>query len=897
MRQIVSFLLAASLAVMAAAQSDSGAPAAATSAAAAAADTTRFDPSRVSGDELAGKQVTNPIEAINGRVAGLTVQRSSSSGIAALNAVRLRGTTSLTGGNDPLIIIDGVLGDLKTLQSVNPTDIESFKVLKDASETAQYGSRGASGVIEVTTRRGGVGDRPRITYNGSFGFTTAARNLKMLDAEGYRQQVIARGLALVDKGANTNWQREIERTALLHDHHVAFSGGAGNGGYRVALAYQNHQGVIRNEHINNFTSTMRMHQLMFNNLLRIDVGLFGNVEKQYTPIYDSQKMFYSAQAFNPTYPTTRNRQDGWDSYAEASQITHPMALLDARISTKASNLGAHAKLTFNLGSHWKLTAFGSYSFNETETSHYYPTTIWAHGEAYRGSDKHEQLIGNITADYTVKLGDHRLGAQALAEVQRETYSGFHVTTTNFSTNDLGYDAIQAGALTLWDGTASYRQVPTQASFMGRLTYDYADRYSLAATLRADGTSRFGNGHKWGCFPSVSASWNIINEPWMAGVKDHLDGLKLRVGYGLAGNQGGINSYITMNALSPAGIVPVGNEAPVSLAALYNTNPDLKWEVKRTFNIGADFSLAGGKVVASIDGYTSRTSDLLYMYNVGVPPFRYTKLLANMGKMNNSGLEVSVGVTPVATRDWGLNINANVTWQTNKLVSLSGYHNGYYLEVPTYVDIAGMNGAGFHGGNNNVTYQAIGHPLGVFYLPHCTGLKEDGTGGYTYELADGGARRVCGQAMPKVLMGTNFSLRYRHCDLSLQINGAFGHKIFNGTALSYMNMNSLPGYNVLAAAPARRIEDQTVSDYWLESGNYVNLDYITIGWNVPLRGKAAGIISRLRLSLTAENLATITGYSGLTPMINSSSVNKTLGLDDKNIYPVTRTFTLSLAIGF
>lgn len=860
-----------------------------------AGDSTRFSPSVVSGDELAGKQVTNPIEAINGRVAGLTVQRSSASGIAALNAVRLRGTTSLTGGNDPLIIIDGVLGDLKTLQSVNPTDIESFNVLKDASETAQYGSRGASGVIEVTTRKGGAGQHATITYNGSFGVSTAGRNLKMLDADGYRQQVTARSLPLIDKGHNTNWQREIERTALLHDHHVAFSGGAGTGGYRVALAYQSHEGVIKHERLNNFTGTMRMHQLMFNDILRIDVGMFGNVEKQYTPIFNTQKMFYSAQAFNPTFPATRNSTGGWDSFTDASQINNPMALLDARTDGKTSHLAAHAKLTFTLGKHWKLTAFGSYSHNEEETSQFLPTTIWAHGQAYRGTDKIEQIIANATAEYNVTWDKHHLTAQGLAEVQRQTLTGFHVTTTNFSNNDLGYDAIQAGALTQWDGTASYRAVPTQASFMGRLAYDYGSgRYTLAATLRADGTSRFGNGHKWGYFPSVSASWNLLNEPWMAALRDRLDGLKLRAGFGLAGNQGGIDSYLTMTALRPAGVAPVGNQATVAMAALSNANPDLKWEVKRTFNAGVDFSLAGGRVVASVDAYTSRTHDLLYMYNVGVPPFLYDKLLANLGKMSNKGVEISVGATPVITHDLELNINANVTWQANKLLSLSGHLNGYYLEAPTHVDIASIDGAGFHGGNNHVTYQVIGEPLGVFYLPHCTGLKPDGNGGYTYDLADGGARRVCGQAMPKVMLGSNISLRYRNCDLSLQVNGAFGHKIFNGTALTYMNMNSLPGYNVLADAPSRSIEDQTVSDYWLESGNYVNIDYVTIGWNVPLRGKA---ISRLRLSITGENLATITAYDGLTPMINSSNVNGTLGVDDKNIYPVTRTFTFSVAIGF
>ena len=495
------------------------------------------------------------------------------------------------------------------------------------------------------------------------------------------------------------------------------------------------------------------------------------------------------------------------------------------------------------------------------------------------------------------LGSHKLSAQALAEAQRQTLTGFHVTTTNFTNNSLGYDAIQAGALTQWDGTASYRERPSQAAFMLRATWDWLERYSIAGGVRADGTSKFGNGNKWGYFPSVNVAWSIINEPWMQRARGVLENLKLRAGFGLTGNQGGIDNYLTMTTIQPHGIAPVGNDAAVNMALLRNANPDLKWEIKRTFNAGIDVAMWHGRLLAAIDFYTSRTSDMLYMYNVGAPPFSYTKILANLGSMTNRGVELSLGITPVTRSDLELNINANIAYQANKLVSLSGWHNGFYLEAPTYVDIASITGAGFHGGNNHITYQAIGHPLGVFYLPHCNGLVKNDNGSYSYDIADDGKQHVCGQAMPKVLLGSNISLRYRNCDLSIQINGAFGHKIFNGTALTYMNMNSLPGYNVLAKAPERAIKDQTVSDYWLERGNYVNIDYITVGWNVPLRGKVTKVIRRLRLAATASNMATITAYSGMTPMINSSNVNSTLGVDDKNIYPVSRTFTMSVAINF
>ena len=851
------------------------------------------------------KTVSNPLDAISGRVAGLTVQKSNN-GVAAMNAVRVRGTTSLTGGNDPLIIVDGVMGDLTTLSSIYPADIESFTILKDASETAQYGSRGASGVIDVKTKRGAAG-RATVSYNGSYGFTRVYKNLNMLNAAGYRDQVTARGLTLIDKGYDTDWQRAIEHTGFMQDHHVAFMGGGEQSGYRVSLGFMDHSGVILHENLRNFTSNMSMYQSMFDNRLKIDVGMFGNIQKNRTAVMDVQKTFYSAQAFNPTYPTARNSAGGWDGFTDANQINNPLALMDSRTADKNTHLSTHAKLTFHLSQAWTVSLFGAYSHNEEEVSHFYPTSIWAHGEAYRSSRKTESLLGNAVVSYDKSIGPHHVNAMALAEVERDVYTGFYTTTTNFSTNAMGYDAIQAGGLTLWEGTGSYREDPSMTAFMGRVSYDYDGRYSITATARTDGSSKFGRNHKWGFFPSVSASWNVGKETWFDGVT-WLDDLKLRAGYGLAGNQGGIDSYMSMNVLRPSGLVPVGDEAAVSLGNPKNINPDLKWEVKRTVNAGIETAFLGNRIIASLDFYTSKTSDMLYLYNVSVPPFSFNKLLANMGSMRNSGVEIALGFTPLSKRDMELNFNANITYQSNKLISLSGYHNDYYIEAPIYVDIASLNGAGFHGGHNHITYQVIGQPLGVFYLPHCTGLQSDGEGGYTYmiedlngdgiiDIANGADRRICGQAMPKVLLGSNLSFRYKNFDVSMQINGAFGHKIYNGTALTYMNMNSLPGYNVLAEAPSRNIKDQTATDYWLERGDYVNFDYLTLGWNVPLSAAVSRVVSRLRLSLTVENLATITGYSGLTPMINSSTVGGTLGVDDKNVYPVARTYSLGLNITF
>lgn len=848
-------------------------------------------------------QITNPLDAIRGRVPGLTIQRGTN-GQAALDAVRLRGTTSLTSGNDPLIIVDGVFGDLNMLTSIYPTDIESFTILKDASETAQYGSRGASGVIEVTTKKG-ISGKTRVSYNGSFGITSVYKNLSMLSANGFRQVAGERGLSILDLGNNTDFQKEIEQTGFQQNHHIAFYGGSDASSYRVSLGYVDRQGVIQNQDMKNFTSNMNMSQNIFGNFIRCELGMFGSVQKNHN-LFDYQKTFYSAATFNPTFPNHKNTETGsWDQITSASQITNPLAWMEVKDHDATSHISTHARLTFNLMDDLKLVMFGAYTYNIVENSQYLPTSVWAHGQAYKGTKKMESLLGNLMLSYKKNWRKHFFDVLALAELQKETYTGYYTTVTNFSSDQFGYDNLQAGAIRLWEGTNSYYEEPHLASFMGRFNYTYADRYILTVNARTDASSKFGSNHKWGFFPSVSAAWAVSEEEFMKRIP-LVDNLKLRVGYGLAGNQNGIDSYTTLGLVRPNGVVPVGNSAVVTLGEMQNINPDLKWEVKHTFNAGADLGMFGNRLLLSVNYYNSKTTDMLYLYNVSVPPFTYNTLLANIGSMRNSGTEIAIGITPLKTPDMELNINANITFQRNKLLSLSGVYNGENISAPEYKSLASLDGAGFHGGYNHIVYQIVGQPLGVFYLPHSNGLVSDGDGGYIYGIADlngggisledGEDRYVAGQAVPKTLLGSNISFRYKRFDISVQINGAFGHKVYNGTSLTYMNMNIFPDYNVMEEAPRRNIKDQTATDYWLEKGDYVNFDYLTIGWNVSL-AKAQKYIRSLRLAFTVNNLATISGYSGLSPIINSFTVNSTLGVDDKRGYPLARTYTVGLSINF
>ena len=843
--------------------------------------------------------ILSPLDAIRGKIAGVNITPANN-GPAVLSSVRIRGTTSLTGGNDPLIIVDGVFGNMSTLNSIYPADIESFTVLKDASETAQYGSRGASGVIEIITKKGS--DKPfQVSYYGNVSIDRSIKNLKMLSANQYRQLAQERNLEIIDLGYDTNFPKEMTHTGIIHNHHIAFGSGTKTSNYRVSAGFIDKEGVIKNNQSKNYTAKIDLRQMAWNNRLTVDVGAFGSILKN-NYLFDFQKTFYSAAAFNPTFPNHKNEKTGkWDQLAYASQITNPLAWLEVDDDEDNSLMNAHVNLKLFLTNDLKLTAFGSYTYNSIENSQYLPTSVWGHGQAYKGLRKSEQLMGNIVLNYKKNFHKHFIDLVGLAEFQQEKITGFYTTVTNFTSDEFGYNNLQAGALRLWEGTNSYYEKPKLLSFMGRANYVYDKRYIATLNIRTDGSSKVGENNRWGFFPSVSVAWAIHEEKFMQ-TQSFFNELKMRMSYGLSGNQDAIDSYTSLQLVKPNGLVPVDGSPTVTLSTIRNANPDLKWEVKHTFDVGLDVAFWNHRVFFKADYYYSKTKDMLYTYAVSVPPFAYNSLLANLGSMRNSGLELSLGVSAIKSKDMELDINANVTFQSNKLLSLDGIYNGEQMNAPKYISVAELNGAGMHGGHNQIVYHIVGQPLGVFYLPKSLGLIEDEGGRKKYDIADingGGVnldddedRYIAGQVTPKVLLGANIGFRYKDFDLSLQINGAFGHKIYNGTSLTYMNMNSFPDYNVMKEAPEKNIYDVTATDYWLENGNYVNIDYLTLGWNIPSKGK-----NHFRLTFSVDNLATITGYSGLTPMINNLVLDKTLGVDDKRTYPVTRTFTLGLNVTF
>ena len=844
----------------------------------------------------------NALDVLSGQAAGVNVTSNGLDRMAMLNSVRVRGTTSIIGGNDPLVLIDGVTSDVLTLSTIYPADIESFRILKNAAETAMYGSRGASGVIEVKTKKG-TGRGFQISYEGNVGFEQMYKHLEMLNAAEYVATAKALGIYCNNGGFNTDNYKVITRTGMVNNHYLAFSGGTPQSNYRASFGVMDHNTIIKKMDYNVFVAKVDVTQKAFNDRLTGEFGVFGSSFKNHD-IFDTQMLFYSAACQNPTFPAGTDEHGNWLKNESATHVNPPGIVLDEKNDSKDLNFDAHIKLSYDFNPNWRISTFASYLYGSTENGMFCPTWVWAQGNVYRGEFKKEEWLGNVALSFNKQIGIHRISAEASSEYRKLTKTAFWMYAKGIPTNDFGYNNLGATAVRPYGGTESTYEDQALASVMGSVTYSLLDRYLLSVNARGDGSSMVGDDNTWGFFPSVSFTWDMKKENFLANVKP-LSMLKLRTGLGQAGNLGGISAYTTMNTVRQTGIVPVKSSPTVTLGMVRNNNPDLRWETKTTFNIGADFGFFANRIMLTAEYYYSKTSDMLYAYEVPVPPFAYNTLLANIGSMSNRGLELGLSIQPISKKDMELNINMNLSFQSNKLISLSGDYKGMSMTAANVTAIGSLDGAGQNGGDNNVVYQIVGQPLGVFYLPHCKGLVKNENGSYFYDiedldhngkvdLSDGGDRYIAGQATPKVTLGSNISFRYKDIYVALQMNGAFGHKIFNGTGLAYTSMACFPDYNVLKDAPKKNIVDQRVSDYWLEKGDYLNFEHLTLGYNVPLKSK---FVRSLRVSCNISNLGTITGYRGLTPMINSYVVNSTMGIDDKRNYPLYRTYSLGLSVQF
>ncbi|NLZ19418.1 MAG: SusC/RagA family TonB-linked outer membrane protein [Bacteroidales bacterium] len=857
---------------------------------------------KVTADKLNKGYVADAIEALAGNVPGLLITNNGGN-INGNPTVRLRGTSSLSGGNDPLVIIDGVFSNLSQLQNLSVEDLADLTVLKDASETAQYGSRGAAGVIVATTKKGGKGQF-NVEYSGRFGISTIAREILPLNADQWRQLVddICPGSGY-DMGYDTEWMKWVRNDhPYQNNHNISLTHGTENFNMRASVGANLQNSLIKETYNNNYNVNFSANQKALDGRLVFDLTLRASQRNQKNI---GGNVMSGALTYNPTFPGHLNEETGkWDRDPNSMMAGHPGEAFDQPTYTTGNNMQASGKVTWNILDGLQLSAFGSYGRFLTAVKSYTPTTISTSvGSATIRNIERTDMMGNIQLSYVKTFGKHEINALGLIEGQKVETFNSSMQASNFDTDKFGFNRIDAGAVVKYGNVSSSATANQLLSYMARLNYMYDSRYVLTANFRADGSSKLGANNKWGFFPSASAAWIITNEKFMKGLR-YLNSLKLRIGYGVTGNQDAISAYNSLQVMNPTGITNYNGIPTVTYAIGSNANPDLKWETKATFDVGLDFAFFKSRLSGTIDYYRSRTTDMLYTYQVPVPPFVYTSLLANMGEMTNNGIELALRGDIIRTRDWTLNVSANAAYQVNELVSLHGTYNGEELTTPKYIVLA-SGAAGGLTSNTGVTYMTEGKPVGIFRLPVHDGFDEDAQGHLHYkvkdldgngvDLSDEGDREEMGQAMPKVTANMTINLRWKDFDLATQLQGAFGHKIYNFTSMCLHDLSGFPMYNVLQEAIKDNIYGLSHTSYYLENGDYVNIAYITLGYNLPASITRNSLIKGLRVALSCNNVATITGYTGLTPMINSASISG--GVDARNVFPIMRTFTLQFNVKF
>ncbi|MCC8198339.1 MAG: SusC/RagA family TonB-linked outer membrane protein [Tannerellaceae bacterium] len=681
---------------------------------------------RVRKEDMNQGVITEPLDALKGKVAGVVISGSDGDPAGDLN-IRIRGTTSLSGGNDPLVIIDGVFGDLSMLNALSASDIESMTILKDASETAQYGSRGASGVIVVTTARGRAGFA-QVEYNGTFGVNTIYKTIDMLSADQWRSAVNQLGINGNDMGGNTNWFDEITRNTFLQTHNFSISNGSEISNFRASLGVVDHLGLLINSGSRNYTAKIDGSQYMFDKKVKIDIGMFG-ARRENDMQYDIYRTFYSAASYNPTYPNVKNEDGVWDEDLTAIEVYNPLGMMETTNKMTASHANVHGSINWEIIKGLNLLGFGSYTYYNYNRKLYIPNDIQqgsnnGNGMARINNRDRTDLMGNLQLNFTRDFGKHSISALALLEAQKQTYFESESTSRGFETNYFTYNNLEAGANVKWGDVKSAAKDYNLLSYMVRANYMYDGKYVFTGNVRRDGSSKLGANNKWGFFPSASVAWIVTGEEFMQSLPS-ITNLKIRAGYGVTGNQDAIDPYNSLSLMEPNGTILMDGSATTTFAIASNANPDLRWEKKYTFDIGLDLSMFDSRLRFTADYYASRTKDMLYKYTVPVPPFVYTDMLANLGEMSNNGVELAVSGDIVKTKDFSFSMGVNLAFQRNRIESLSGTYMGEEFTTSQYIGVSRVNAQGLTS-NADVVYLTEGQPVGVFHIPQFVGfIDSDG----------------------------------------------------------------------------------------------------------------------------------------------------------------------------
>ncbi len=849
--------------------------------------------------ELNTGVLTDPIQGIQGKIAGVLISKKGGDPNSGFD-VKIRGASTLSTSTSPLYVVDGVPGvDPTTIAS---EDIESFNVLKDASSSAIYGSRGANGVIIITTKRGSdTKGKAQIDFNSYLSTDYVANRLDLLSADQIRKYVADNNLNFNDGGANVDWQDEIFRQGTSQNYALSIAGGSKNSSYRTSLSHQDFSGVVIGTEKKRTIARINVDQKAFDDKLTISAGIAGTFEKNDYISYSGNgpnDVLYQAYQRNPT-DSVRKADGSYYEIERQFQYYNPVAIVNLIQNNRdAKRFFGFLKADLDIYKGFSASVNLAYTRDDYESSYFEPTTLRLgkhEGYGRREYGNYDSKILETTLRYNEDFGAHNINLVGGYSFQEDFNTGFFAQgkkpfVNNSGANDLSFlQNVNPGDIKSWKG--SNRLI----SFFGRGIYNYNSKYYVTATIRRDGSSKFGVNNKWGWFPSASLMWNIMSEDFMSDV-NFINALKLRVGYGITGNQEFAN-YQGLAYYQSAGNTinfETGQES-ILMAYAHAANPNIKWEENAELNVGIDFGLFEDKISGSIDYFQKTTYDLLGEYSVPVPPYPVGRIWANVGEFKVNGMEVFLQGYPVRNKNFDWKTAVVFSTYKQEVVSLSNdefdmeeLHEGW------------LSGRGLVGDLNWTQIVKPGMALGTWYMPEYAGLSTDGK--FLFHTKDGGVtrdiekaeRRNVGSAQPKFELGwSNYFTFYKNFDASFAFRGVFGYKVFNTTKLIFGNPVWLPDINVLQVAldeKARGLNDNPrLSSYYLEDGSFVRLDNLSIGYNI----KNLKVVKNIRVYFTSNNLLTITGYSGLDPEISASGLS--FGLDQYNVYPKTRTFTLGVNV--
>ncbi|NMH27538.1 TonB-dependent receptor [Flavobacterium silvaticum] len=842
--------------------------------------------------------ITDPLQLIAGKLPGVSVTQTGSEP-GTRPSIRIRGVSSLIGGADPLVVVDGIQGDLDFLNTIPPSEIASIDVLKDASATAIYGSRGAPGVLIVTLKKGKAG-KTTIEFNATGSFDQIPKKLDMMNADEWWAEAQRVGVpASANHGANTDWYDIMTQNGYTQNYNLSFGGGTDKFSYRAAITAILQEGIVINSNNKRYIGTFQATQKGLDDKLRLTFNMNSGISNTNRMVQTigraafTSNLISQAYVMRPTDPVF-NTDGTYFTDPNLFQYLNPYAVAETTIGEGENDnflgsLKAELDLLPGLTASW----FGSWRKTNSMEGFYIPVestdanAINQKGFANVWNRKQNERLMDMSLTYTKNFGRHTVNLLGLYEWQSQVYTGTYAQARGFINDLTAYHALQLGdaSASLPGDVASYKNDRRAISFLGRVNYGFGDRYLLTASLRRDGSTVFGANHKWGNFPAASVAWQVHNESFMKDVK-FINEFKIRGGYGETGNQQGLTPLNSIGLVGPYGQTYFGGEPILNFGRNQNPNPDLKWEVKKQTNLGFDFAMFDNRFRGSFDVYRSRTDDLLLTYEVSVNQFEYQFLKTNGGSMENKGLELALAYDIVKTENTRVTLAGNMSLLKNKILSLDATVNGLALNTD-YVSW-GLN-----------SYLIEGQPLGTFNILHHTGVDDngketvldaDGSGPIIDQGNDSPDKFFKGSVLPTYTFSFNPTIQYKNVDFSMLWRGSGGNKIYNGLRATLSYEENIGKSNLLQSAAQDRIYTSPYSsDYWLEDGSFIRLENMTFGYNINFGDFK--YLEALRITLVTNNLALFTKYKGLDPELNFSGSQG--GGNDNGIYPRTRTVALGL----